>query len=316
MRRRLLLLAAAAVLLAVWERSLASAARRERAARSRVGRMVPEEERASMPIAALKLEGGGQRLTFGRVGGRWRCLELHQAPASRASIQSLVDKLTRSQGVVQTTDVEQAPTYGINTPATIRVSICGPRVLEEPGGDVLVTFDVGQAVPGRDGAFVRRRGTPAIWSIDANPHVELAERVAPGLPPLLEPGLVPRDWPGWTSGLVRVFVDFADGSAYELAKRPVELAPEDLQAGALPWSWVLLREGAERATANQATTAFTLFLERVPYLDVLDRAQRTALGLDTPRAVVTLAGYEEGPDPARPGPLPFGRSCPRLGGLD
>ena len=191
MNRALVVVATLVALLFLWDRALLDAAHEERAARSRVGRLVSEEERASLPIAAVRIELGDEGLLYGRVGGAWRCLDFHRAYVDGNAVESLVNKLTRAQGFVVSDDPGEAKTYGINTTDTVRVVVCGPNVVDDPNHDALVTFDVGTSVPGRDGAFVRLRGSKEVWAIDSDPRRELTPH-APGLPPLLDPGVVPR----------------------------------------------------------------------------------------------------------------------------
>ena len=292
-KRPLFLVLAATVLLVLWNVHVGRAEERLRVERSRVGRLLTPEERQDVPMAAVKVELGGRSLLYGRFEGLWRCREYHLAPADTQAIESLFQKLTEAEGVVVTSETSEAPTYGINTPETIRVYLCGRRVLEDPAGDVLFAFDIGKAIPGRDGGFVRRRGTKEIWAIDSNPRLEL-ERPAPDLPPMLARGVVPRAWPGWRSGFQQVFVD-RRASGFELTRSEIELEPEALQAGQVPWKWMLATETGQVEAASGPAVAYSLFLQKIPYVEVLPREERQAHGIATPAAVVTLAAAEGEP---------------------
>ena len=294
MRRVALTLALLATMLLAWERTLARASERERRLSSRVGRIVPEAERLELPIAALRLETPEGSWLYGRLAGSWRPLNVHRAPADAAAIQALIDGLTRAEGVIVTQAVEEAEAYGINTPTTVRVSLCGPGVLDEAGGDVRVAFDVGRGTGGEQPrTFVRRRGTPAIWAVEGDPLAPLRARdEGDPLPPLLERGAIPRDWPGWQSGLERLFVDRPDGTSTELERGALEPDPEALRRGEPPWTWILDPESDGREAARIPALAYTLFLETLPYAAVLDPARRAELVPEDGATVVTLVPYE------------------------
>lgn len=293
-KRSLFFVVAVTLLLALWSRTIERDEERLRASRSRVGHLLTDSERADIPMAALRVETGGKSLLYGRLEGLWRCREYNLAPADSAAIESLFRKLTQAEGMVHTDEVEEAPTYGINSAETIRVFLCGRAVLEDPAGDVLFGFDVGKAIPGHDGAFVRRRGTKEIWAIDSNPRVELTASVAPGLPPLLERGCIPKTWPGWSSGFGQVFVDRPAGG-YELYRRDVQIDPAEMKAGAVPWVWILDPGPSEVESASGPSSAYSYFLQQIPYRAVLPREERAQMPLDPPLARVMLAAAEGDP---------------------
>ena len=300
MRGSLGLLALVTLGLGLWVRRLADEEEALRASRSRVGHLLTPAERADIPLAAIRVELAGTSLLYGRFDGMWRCREYHLAPVDVQALESLFQKLTQAEGMVHTTETDEARVYGINTPETIRVSLCGRRVLEDPGGDVLFAFDVGKPIPGRDGAFVRRRGTKEIWGIDANPLEELTRTVAPGVPPLLEKGVLPRSWPGWAQQPDRIFVDHA-ATGYELQKRIADIDPAELKPGQVPWRWFLDPGPDEKETASGPTSAYSFFLQQVPYLAVLPREELPGAGMEAPVAVVTLAAPRGEPLEARIG---------------
>jgi hypothetical protein len=63
-----------------------------------------------------------------------------------------------------------------------------------------------------------------------------------------------------------------------------------MQPGMLPWTWVLAGGAPELdvTLADGVAGAFTGFLERLPYVAVLDPGKKDALGLAPPAATVTL----------------------------
>jgi hypothetical protein len=213
-------------------------------------------------------------------------------------VQALVEALVGTDGTVRSADGENAADYGIGTPATIRVSLAGPRAFDDQGGDVRASFDVGASVPGRDAAFVRRTGRPEIWCLDADPRALLE----PGgdLPPLVDARVAPADWPGWEQGLARVTIERGGGDLV-LERRvlaPDELARPDTGAPAL---WRLVTAAGEEHAANLLAHGYTLFLQRARFTSVLagpgelDGERRAALGFDAPAARVVLVAGDAPP---------------------
>jgi len=277
MRRVILALTLVFAGLLAWERALAARAHDARAEKSRVGRLVPEALRAKLSLSAVRLErGGADTLTYGRVRGRWRCLDRFLAPADVGAIERLVGGLLDAQGFVVSDDTAEASAYGLVGADRVRVSLCGPRVLEDPSGDVQIAFDLGASVPGEGGSFVRQRGSRDVWAIDSDPRAALVS-ATPELPPLLEPYVIPRDWAGWRDGLVRLEVRPTGGPSFVLERRTFELPPEKLRAGRVPWKWILQPGPSERPAARLQSHAFSLFVQRIPYVRVLDPARRDEL---------------------------------------
>ncbi len=297
MTRPLAILSLVVLALALCNAALEHARARERAENERVGTLFsPTEAEELRKQPALSIELAGESHLYGRVEGEWRCLSYHRAPADGRSIQALIDTLARAEGLVHTSAVDEAPAYGINTPETIRVSILGPRALENPSGDLRAGFDVGKSVAGRDAAFVRRKGTPDVWAIDGDPRAAIERRLAPGLPPLLHPGVVTERMSEASGGLVRVRVTRGDGpgggQGFVLERR--DRPPEELAPGALPWTWFLDPGPGERELPEETAGAYASFLERAPYLEVLDPSRRETLVLEPPAARVVLEGRTGG----------------------
>ena len=293
MRRALVLLGLSAALLFAWERNLSRRAALERLERSRVGQLVSPEERASLSLSALRIEERGQPTrTYGRVRGRWRCIEHFLAPADVGALESLVQSLLDAQGFVVTDRIDDASAYGVTGTSALRVSLCGPKVLEDPGGDVQLAFDLGSSVPRDGGSFLRRRGEPEVWAVDADPRAFLQHE--PATPPLLEPYVVPRDWPGWRAGLTRLRIERAQGSRFVLERRRFELPPEELRAGRVPWRWILQPGSSERDAARLQSHALSLFVQRIPFEEVLDpRLREQAFGAaTTDRLVLEAEGVD------------------------
>jgi hypothetical protein len=227
----------------------------------------------------LSIERPGEAAQrYAPTEGFWRALDHELAPADPRAIQGLIELFVEGEGILATREVDEAPAFGINTGTTWRVSF-----LERKGGAsatprTLVAFDVGASLPGKDAAFVRKRGTKEVWRIDGDPRGRLGPS-GPGLPPLLEPGIVPGAWKGWQSGLVSVRVERAGEPAWELARIDLDPRAEGLEPGEPPWKWLLDPGGpgaAEAEAPRERAEGYAAFLQAVPYVAVLPRAERAA----------------------------------------
>lgn len=288
MIRPLLALVGLVLALALAEGWLAARTARARMGDSRVGTLFTRAEAENLrKQPALRIELGGAPHRYGRVLGEWRCLSLFDAPADGRALQAWLDALLSAEGLVHARTVEEAPAYGINTPATVRVSIQGPRAMQDPSGDVLAALELGLTQPGRAACFVRRRGTKEIWSVSGDLRAPLEEQRAPGLPPLLAAAALPPGWLEQSGALVAITVE-RDGTRTVLARRERELAPQEARPGMQPWTWVLDPEGSAAELDVEVASAFADFLQQLSYVGVLDPAQRAARGVATPRAVLTL----------------------------
>lgn len=288
MTRPLLSLGVFVLALALLDAWLAGREGRARDEERRVGALFSRSEAENLrKQPALRVELAGEAHAYGRVGGQWRCLSYHQAPADARAVQALLDGIAGAEGIVHADTIEEAPAYGINTPRTLKVSIQGQRATQDRGGDVLAMLEIGLAEAGREGCFVRKKGTPEIWSIASDLRAPLQSRIAPGLPPLLEPSVTPSAWLEQGGGAVRITL--AHGTSRTLLeRRDRALDPAEMQPGTLPWKWILDPEGEAVELPGEVAGSFTGFLERLPYLDVLDAGKKDELGLAAPAATLTL----------------------------
>ena len=266
MKARLAAAALACAALLAWDLELRSRAAARRVELGRAGPVLPPAERRDVPVAALRLEGAGERWTYARRAGRWSVLGL-AAPCDGAAIEGLIGALLGAQGLVVAEDTALAPSYGIAAPETLVVSLLGPRALEDPSGDVLAAFELGRSVPARESSFLRRRGERAIWSVDGDLRAPLVQRVRPGLPPLLDPQLVPRGWAGRREGLQRISVERPGEPPLLLQRVPAAVAPEELASGARPWVWSLEVGGSARE-AGEAAASYAAFLQSATWNDL------------------------------------------------
>ena len=155
-----------------------------------------------------------------------------------------------------------------------------------------MTFELGRSLPGRDACFVRRVGEPRVWLLESDPRLRLDAPSAAGLPPLLDPHVVPAAWPGWQAGLARVDVRVDGEPRFVLEKRvpPPDATADPRQRPS--FLWVLDPGLSERVAASLQSTAYTLFLSRIPYTDVLGPRDREALGLANPVATLELTAAD------------------------
>jgi hypothetical protein len=289
--RPLAWLAGLVLVLALADAWLAGRETRARDEERRVGPLFrPDEAESLRKQPAFRVELAGEQYSYGRVEGQWRCHSYHKAPADARAVQSLLDGVAQAEGIVHARTAEEAQAFGINTPRTLKVSIQGPRAMQDRGGDVLATLEIGSAQGGREGCFVRKKGTPEVWSIASDLRAPLEQRLAPGLPPLLEPSAVPGSWLEQGGGATRITLA-RGGERTVLERRERELDPATMEPGMLPWTWVLAGGGAPELDVtlqDGVAGAFTGFLERLPYVAVLDAEKKDGLGLATPQATVTL----------------------------
>lgn len=288
MIRALVILAVALALLTLADGSLRERAAAERAARARVGRLVPEEEAADLAVRCLEVQdASGNSDLYLPYFGRWRCRTHAGAPADEAQLRALIEGLLTGEGVVHSESPTDPAAYGIGAARTWRVTLHGEAALQPPHEDPLVSFDLGTPLPGRDACFVRRVGESRVWLLERNPRAGLDAPPVAGLPPLLAPHVLPADWPGFAEGLARLRVETAAGGLV-LEKR---VPPPD--PGADPrerprFLWVLDPGPGESLAASLQATAFSLFLQRLPYRDVRGPSDRALLGLDAPRSAIVL----------------------------
>jgi len=290
MIRPLAWLAGLVLALALIDGWLAGRETRARDEERRVGALFkPDEAENLRKQPAFRVELAGEAHSYGRVEGQWRCLSYHKAPADARAVQALLDGVAQAEGIVHARTAEEAAAFGINTPRTLKVSIQGPRAMQDRSGDVLATLEIGSAQGGREGCFVRKKGTPEVWSIASDLRAPLEQRGAPGLPPLLEPSAVPAAWLEQGGAIRITLVRGAERTVLERRER--ELDPASMQPGMLPWTWVLAGGGAPELDVtldDGVAGAFTGFLERLPYVAVLDAEDKDRLGLAAPQATVTL----------------------------
>lgn len=262
------------------------------------GQVLREDGTPSRVTALSLFDADGGELLFARVRGRWRCLGHHLAPADSNRIMSLIGELAAARPLDATPrrklggrDLERRlAALDLVPGAARRIVLRGPDALKpESGGDVLAELMVG-----RNGAVRRVTGGAAADEVLmlARPidrvFLPPVTRDANQLPPLVLPFVVPPDWPGFESGLARVFVDRAGGSGFEL----VRVADPELAVGLTAWE---VRDSAVdpwRRAHPILSTGYTLFLGRVPVFRAIDPRSVSESITTRPDVRITLVSVQ------------------------
>lgn len=221
--------------------------------------------------------------------GVWRCSSAYGAPALNDAVQAITPALMQARGVVRTSDPADAAHFGFDDP--LRVSICGTNVHTDPMGDVIFAIDVGDTIESTGGSFVRPVGSDAIWEIDQN-FRDIITLEDDTLPPMLDPRLVPRVFPGEQLGPQQVTIA-APGEAPMTITR--EQRDQEAQGDQPPWQWIISDGESDSVGDLMQVTSYVVFLTRVEYDAILAPRPAAEVGLAPPRAVIhyrTPEGHE------------------------
>jgi hypothetical protein len=213
--------------------------------------------------------------------------------------------------VVLSEHPEHPQDYGLDVAAMRKVSLHGPAMKpQDPDSDLVLALDVGAAVVGADGCYARFRGQSAIWTIDDDPGAVVGREPGGDRPFLLDRALVPASWPGESPRLKTLSIAHRGQDEFDLEMRQREISPEQAMQGVPGFEWILESGGSEQPAATGIATGYANHVLTVTWADVVDPALAPTLGLDAPRAQLTLFGG--GPDPCRlvlGGRTPSGRSA-------
>jgi len=270
------------------ERALSLQERSERRASSRLRRLVPPALLEGKSVAAIRVEDTARRegLLYARTAGGWRCLSRYGAPADEARLAGYVERILEAQGIVQRQDAGSTDRFGLDPPRLLRVSLHGPRVLQDRGHDLIALAEIGAALPGGRGTYVRSGTSHEVIAVDEDLRHDLTWPETPGLAPLVDPRIVPTAWSS-SANVERITVH-ATGADFELRKRAHPATREAILAGALPWEWVLVTGGSQQTAAAGPSNAYSRFLQSATYALALDPRLADRLGLDRPRARVVI----------------------------
>ncbi|MFG0318297.1 MAG: hypothetical protein ACF8XB_13560, partial [Planctomycetota bacterium JB042] len=125
-------------------------------------------------------------------------------------------------------------------------------------------------------------------SIETDPRGPLVSTPGADRPPLLDPHVVPRVWPGESRRVDRQEVWFADGRTYAVTLHDIEITEEEMRRGKSPYEWHLHAGGEERLANPTSAVMWSSFLFFAPWSLLIDPAQEAAFGFDDPWARIVL----------------------------
>ncbi|QDU66636.1 DUF4340 domain-containing protein [Engelhardtia mirabilis] len=305
-------LAALAIGLRRWSASLTQRDTDSRAGGSEVAalvdrpssRLFDERGEVMVPVAAVTVErtdgrGGRESFFYARVSGLWRCTTHLALVADQDAVLGLVQSVIDAKGVVRVADLAaDDPTlaeYGLDAGACVRVSLHGVDVLKDEERDVLFAVDLGRSLA-RGGVFARRIGGDEVLELDRDlaAGLRFTSRPVVGLPtpPLIDRHVIPNAWPGFRSGIARVFVDRADGSGFELRREaaPGPPGPDGRPTGT--WTVVDAETGESAAAHPVLATGFELFLAHATFAAPIDPRSVQPSALERPDATLTIQPVE------------------------
>ncbi len=268
--------------------------RTERARRARdpaIERLVSQERTFGEKVAAFSVEEPGRSLLYVRTKGLWRCREAFGAVCDEAAVRELRLCFFDARGVERAQGRADERMWGFGEGDTLAIAFHGPKLLDAPGRDVLIAFEVGRSfAEGRRGrAFVREKGSSRVLEIDRDPRRVLGSDAGRSLPPLVDTRLLAGCLPGGFRGFREFRVETAQGESLRVAIDEVggEGAGE-------PAEWFLDRgRGRERLLPYRVGGYIGLWL-RGRFGEVVSPARAKELGLDPPAATVHIA--PEGPE--------------------
>lgn len=224
--------------------------------------VVPERVRR----VRVQAGAGRHQWTYERRGGAWRYPALFDAYASSDHLEFLLSSLLTSRGTVVSTDPEALGRFGLEGPQVIGVA------LDDETGTPLLEVEIGRAAPGPRGgeAYVRRTSQDTILHLHADPRQALAG----GLPPMLDPRVLPRalerrsivrvDYesghPLWPQSVHRVEAEAGAGGDRTMA----DLGPT--------YEWMATFGTRQDTCVNASVYAYLSFLSRLQYRAVVDPA--------------------------------------------
>lgn len=245
-----------------------------------IARFVAKEKLEGRLVAAISIDDARARTSwfYAQSKGIWRSREAHGAPADPERMHALLQSLVESSGRPLPVDAARAADYGLREDEVLRFRLHGKRALSSPDGDVVLDIEVGASDGVR--SFARERGSDVIYELDRDPRAACAS--TSDLPPMLDTRLLAGTIGPGFAGFSRVFVDFEGGDGYEVVAEPAA------EPGGEP-RWMVDGDGARVPAIVWRIGGYTNFLVRESWLGLANAKQAGGLGLDPPRAKVTLA---------------------------
>lgn len=271
-----------------WDSVLERDSQALRDPRNRIGRLIRAEERDALEIAAISVgRGDGPRHLFTPIEGVWRCPTWQDALVAKEQVDALLKALLEAEGMARSSDPARASDYGIGGSAGLRVQLHGPALLKRADRDVRLEIEFGTRQSDGDGGYVRRADHPAIWSIDTDPWTPLNSPV-PGSPPLLDPHVVPRIWPGESRRVDRLVIEHDGGPKIELTLHEVQVSEEEMRTGKLSYRFEMQVDGNDTPVHDRHAMSYLGYLFGAPWQEILPGRRAAELGLEAPAARVSL----------------------------
>lgn len=250
--------------------------------------LVEPELAASLTVAAIEFHEPAREetLLYARSKGLWRCVSTFGAVCDHEAMAELLHGFTRAHGVVRTEDPELAAEFGFTTDEMFRVSFHGPQVLESEDRDVLLSFDVGRALPGaRHGrSFVRATESDVIHEIDRDVRPLLERPRTRTIPPLMDRRILAGPWEGRGAGFDRIVIERADGATTEVRLIAVEPEGPD-QPG---WAWHVTEGSRSGRAPYHRALGYTSFALQATYSGFANPEEAVELGLVPAAARIRL----------------------------
>lgn len=256
----------------------------------RIGRLIRKDERERIQAAAVSVgPKNGTKWIYARDElGHWVCINFQLALASEEMIDRLMKTLLDAEGTVRTRDLSRASEYGIGTDQSYEVRLHGPEISGPDHLDVRFTVELGKPLEDLNACYVKRTDDAGIWEIDTNPWTALAPGAHAGLPPMLDPNVIPRVWPGQSRRVNVIRVEHADGEAFEITLHDIQITEEEFRLGKSPYEWHLHANGTENIAPMRPTGAYSSYLFFAPFADLPDPRLTKELGFEQPRVRIQL----------------------------
>lgn len=309
MRRPLLfipILLVVLLMMVLLERVLAHRESETRRESVRVRQLVSADVFVDRGVAAFKLDtGAGDSFLYLFDDGLWRCIQANAAPVMPSLINPVMGRLLETSGYVVSRDREAASSFGFNRQSTLRLSVCGPDVLEDPERDVVYAIEIGSSVSATDGSYVRPFGSDDIWLIDDDFRDVLEPDPDFPLPPMVDPRIIPEAWTAGHEGIRQITLERDGGVILHMQREDI---PQPVEPLAPRWAWIITDGERQYEAHPNQIQSYGTFLLNVQFAGLPGPARRIELGVDSPRAAITLVGAD-----GRRLQLRFGNQTPRGG---
>lgn len=266
----------------------------EREASARVGALFTEERFLENPVAAFRLETGADRIwVYYFDNGIWRSVNAYGQPGMKSKMDQLLPGMLSARGVIQARTSEHDREFGFGGPDRLVLAACGPDAITDPDGDIIAGIEIGKSIPETGGTFVRRLGEEAIWSVNLDFRGMIRKSSVEGIPPNLDPNVIPEVWPGLDVGVRSIAVRRFDGQESFRARRVERDTDPEQSGGFLGWEWVLETPDGQFSIDMNLLRSYLIFLTRMPYLGILSPGERPELGFEEPRAHIDIQTAED-----------------------